>query len=194
MLFGKGAKGVVMEKDAEILMNRCSMMGVKPIMLELPYPPSRVRERNENYAGMLSMDYCGSVSEMTAIAQYINNENRMSCEACALAKMILGIAMSEMIHLQKLGELICLLGGDVDFVARQPGGKQNYWTPAYLTLPVQFNQMIYADIESEKAAINQYKMHMSRMDDEYVNAVLRRIIKDEEYHILMLQAAAEGMC
>lgn len=182
-----------MENSEGALMNRCSMMGVKPAMLELPYPPARVRNQNSGYAELLSMDYCGSVSEMSAIAQYINNENRMSCENCPMAKMILGIAMAEMIHLQKLGELIYLLGGDVDFVARQPGGKQNYWTPAYLTIPCQFNQMLYADIESEKAAINQYKMHMSRMDDEYINAVLRRIIKDEEYHILMLQAAVDGL-
>ena len=183
-----------MGNNAGTLINECSMMGVKPVMLELPYPPIRVRDRNENYADLLSMDYCGSVSELSAITQYINNENRMSCEDCSLAKMILGIAMAEMIHLQKLGELIYLLGGDVDFVARQSNGKQSYWTPAYLTLPGQFNQMLYADIESEKAAINQYKVHISRMDDEYVNAVLRRIIKDEEYHILMLQAAVEGLC
>ena len=51
-----------------------------------------------------------SLYELSAIAQYINNENRMSCERCPLAKTILGIAMAEMMHLQKLGELIVLLG------------------------------------------------------------------------------------
>lgn len=47
--------------------------------------------------------------------------------------------------------------------------------------------MIHADIEGERAAIKQYRAHISKMDDECVNAVLMRIIKDEEYHILLLQ-------
>ena len=48
--------------------------------------------------------------------------------------------------------------------------------------------MLEADMEAEKAAINQYEMHISWIEDEYVNAVLRRIIQDEEYHIMMLKA------
>ena len=52
-------------------------------------------------------------------------------------------------------------------------------------------KMLWADIESEKAAINQYKMHIRAMKDEYVNAVLARIIKDEEYHIMLLQTWME---
>ena len=48
-------------------------------------------------------------------------------------------------------------------------------------------RMIAADIEAEKGAIEQYRMHMKMMNDCYVNAVLARIIKDEEYHIMLLR-------
>lgn len=182
-----------MKENVQPLVNDCSFVNVKPAMVDLPYPPIQVKERNQKYADLLSMDYCGSVSEMSAITQYINNENRMSCEKCPLAKTILGIAMAEMIHLQKLGELIHLLGGNIDFVARQSNGRQKMWTPAYLTIPQNVEKMIWADIESERAAINQYKIHMKAINDEYVNAVLARIIKDEEYHIMMLQAVMEEL-
>lgn len=182
-----------MKENVKPLVNDCSFVNVKPAMVDLPYPPIQVKERNQKYADLLSMDYCGSVSEMSAITQYINNENRMSCEKCPLAKTILGIAMAEMIHLQKLGELIHLLGGNIDFVARQSNGRQKMWTPAYLTIPQNVEKMIWADIESERAAINQYKIHMKAINDEYVNAVLARIIKDEEYHIMMLQAVMEEL-
>lgn len=182
-----------MKENVQPLVNDCSFVNVKPAMVDLPYPPTGVKERNQKYADLLSMDYCGSVSEMSAITQYINNENRMSCEKCPLAKTILGIAMAEMIHLQKLGELIHLLGGNIDFVARQSNGRQKMWTPAYLTIPQNVEKMIWADIESERAAINQYKIHMKAINDEYVNAVLARIIKDEEYHIMMLQAVMEEL-
>ena len=91
-----------MEEKKTVFVNECNFMGVKPIMMDLPYPAIKVREKNMAYANLLSADYCGAVSELTAIAQYINNENRMNGENCSLAKTILGIAMAEMIHLQKL--------------------------------------------------------------------------------------------
>ena len=105
-----------MESKGKTLTNDCSFMGVSPIMMDLPYPPIQVRERNQAYANLLSIDYCGSVSEMSAITQYINNENRLSCESCPAAKTLLGIAMAEMMHLQKQGELIVLIGVNINFL------------------------------------------------------------------------------
>lgn len=177
-----------MEEESKQLANTCNFANVKPIMVDLPYPETRVKEKNRAYADLLSVDYCGSVSELSAIIQYINNENRLSCQKCPMAKVILGIAMAEMVHLQKLGELIFLLGGDIDFVAKYRRGKYRMWTPDSLTITDDARKMIMSNIEAEKAAINQYRMHMKMMNDDYVNAVLARIIKDEEYHIMILQA------
>ena len=157
-------------------------------MADLPYPPVQVRGENQGYADLLRADYCGAVSELSAIAQYINNENRISGENCSIAKTILGIAMAEMMHLQKLGELIVLLGGTVDFTAKGRNGRPVMWTPEYLVLPEQMKKMLLAGIESEKEAIRQYEMHMKMIKDDCVNAVLERIVKDEEYHIMLLQA------
>lgn len=176
-----------MENKENLLVNTCNFMDVKPIMMDLPYPSIRVRERNLSYASLLSINYCGAVSEMSAITQYINNENRLSCEKCMYAKTILGIAMAEMIHMQKLGELIHLLGGEIDFIAKYRDRSQ-MWTPQYLTMPENAKEMLRADIESEKAAIEQYCKHINMINDPYVNAVLTRIIKDEEYHIMILKA------
>lgn len=176
-----------MEEKEKPHINTCSLAGIKPIMVDLPYPPVQVSGKNQAYANLLSIDYCGSVSEMSAITQYINNENRLSCEKCPIVKTILGIAMAEMIHLQKLGELMFLLGGNIDFTAKYQNGKQKLWTPEYLTIPENIGKMLIADIDSERAAINQYRIHIKMIKDNYVNAVLARIIKDEEYHIMLLQ-------
>lgn len=177
-----------MQEQSDQLANTCNFVNVKPIMVDLPYPETKVREKNRAYADLLSIDYCGGVSEMTAITQYINNENRLSCQRCPIAKTILGIAMAEMIHLQKLGELIFLLGGSIDFIAKYQGGKYRMWTPENVTVTDDVWKMILSDIEAERAAIHQYKMHMKMMNDPFVGAVLARIIKDEEYHIMLLQA------
>ena len=182
-----------MEENAAPIRNDCKLSGLKPAMADLPYPPIQVKEKNRSYADLLSVDYCGSVSELSAITQYINNENRLSCGNCPLTAAVLGIAMAEMMHLQKLGELINLLGANIDFVAKQPGKKPMMWTPAYLTLPENAKKMLWADIESEKAAIHQYRMHIGAIKDPYVNAVLLRIIKDEEYHIMLLKSWMETL-
>lgn len=176
-----------MEEKISHLTDTCSFMEVKPIMMELPYPPIQVRGKNQAYANLLSLDYCGSVSELSAITQYINNENRLSSQACPLAKTILGIAMSEMIHLQKLGQLIFLLGGTIDFTAKYRDGREKSWTTECLNLSDNPRKMLLINIDSERAAIKQYRVHMRMINDNYVNAVLARIIKDEEYHIMMLQ-------
>ncbi len=175
-----------MEECTHILANTCSFAGIRPIMLDLPYPPIEAEGKNRSYANLLSFDYCGPVSELSAITQYINNENRISGELCAPAKTLLGIALAEMMHLQKLGELIMLLGGTVDFAAKGTNGRGRMWTPEYLTIPEHVKAMIAADIESEKAAVKQYRMHISQIRDPHVNAVLERIIQDEEYHIMVL--------
>lgn len=182
-----------MNENKRALVNECNFTNVRPIMMDLPYPPIQVQEQNPVYANLLCADYCGAVSEMSAITQYINNENRMSAQRCPLAQIILGIAMAEMIHLQKLGELIYLLGGNLDFTVKHRDGKQKMWTPEYLSIPGNVRKMLLADIESEKAAINQYKMHIKMIRDNSINAVLARIIKDEEYHIMMLQTLIRDM-
>lgn len=124
-----------MQENENILPDTCNFRDVQPIMMNLPYPPIQVRKKNKDYANILSFDYCGSVSEMSAITQYINNENRLSCGNCDMAKTILGIAMAEMIHLQKLGQLIFLLGGTIDFSVRHRNGKEQLWTPEYIDIP-----------------------------------------------------------
>lgn len=176
-----------MEQRKEPMVNTCSFANLRPYMVDLPYPEIQVMEKNQAYANLLSMDYCGATSELSAITQYINNENRLSAERCSKARTLLGIAMAEMMHLQKLGELIVLLGGTVDYTAKQRNGRPNMWTPEYLNIPENERKMIMADIESEQAAINQYKMHIKMIRDPYVNAVLERIILDEEYHIMLLR-------
>lgn len=173
------------------LVNGCNFSDVKPAIVGLPYPPIQVKEKNTSYADLLAVDYCGQASEMTSVMQYINQEGRMSCEKCAIAKIVLGIAMAEMIHLNKLGELICLLGGNLDFSTKHSNGRQMMWSPSNVKVGGDVRNMIWADIEGERVAINQYRRHMNMIKDDHINAILARIIKDEEYHIMLLKSLIE---
>ena len=85
-----------------------------------------------------------------------------------------------------------MLGGTIDFTAKQRDGQRKCWTAQYLKLPEKNSQreMALTGIESERAAVSQYRMHMNQIRDPHVNAVLARIVKDEEYHIMLLQELA----
>lgn len=180
-----------MDTAADRLSNTCGFDNVKPVMVNYPYPEIKVNAPNITYANLLSVCYCGSISEMSSIMQYINNENRLSCARCSIAKSLLGMAMAEMTHMQKLGELIFLLGGEVDFVAKLPNGRTKMWTPSCLDIPDNLENMLQADMEIETGTISQYRDYMRIIKDDDVNAVLERIIMDEEYHIAILQALLE---
>lgn len=175
-----------MDGTGPVLQNDCRFGSMEPLNLPLPYPPIRVTEHNQFYANLLTLSYCGSVSELTAAMQYIHGESCLCCRNCETARTILGMAVAEMIHLQKLGEMILLLGGNIDFSYKTRTGTQ-MWTPAYTNLADEEAQIISANLESERAVIEQYRQHMSRIEDDYVNALLERIIQDEEYHIMLLQ-------
>lgn len=174
-----------MEGMEQILQNDCSFSGVTPLNLPFPYPPMKVREQNQFYANLLTLDYCGSVSELTAAMQYIHGESCLSCHQCTVAKTVVGMAIAEMIHLQKLGEMILLLGGSINFSIKTRTGTQ-MWTPEYTNLAQEEDKIITANLEAERAAIEQYQQHISMIEDDCVNALLERIIQDEEYHIMLL--------
>lgn len=175
-----------MNETELFLQDDCNFIGIEPSILPLPYPPIQVREENQFYANLLTLDYCGSVSELTAITQYIHGESCLCCHRCEVARIILGIAMAEMIHLQKLGEMILLLGGSIDFSYKTRMGSE-MWTPRYANLSTNEAQIISAGLKGEREAIAQYQEHIGMIEDDYVNALLERIIEDEEYHIMLLQ-------
>ena len=182
-----------MENSVKTIMSNCELSGVKPAVMALPYPPVQVQERNQNYADLISVSYCGTISELSATLQYINNESRMINKRCPMGKTILGMAMAEMMHMQILAELMSLLGGNVCYTAIQPGGQQRMWSPQCLTLPEKIDEMLQADLEREIATIEQYNMHIRMIRDDYVNAVLGRIVQDEQYHIMLIRSMMDTL-
>lgn len=179
-------------KNSPLAIN-CSLRDVAPAILPLPFPESKVEGSNCYYAELLSQDYCGLDSELTAIMQYVNHETLLTHSDCMAAQTLLAISQAEMIHLQKLGELIVLLGGKLDFKARKNKCGKN-WTPAPIALVYDFNEIIMANIKGERAAIKQYEDHIRLIKDSYITDMLKRIVKDEKYHILLLKDLLKNEC
>ncbi|MEF9950982.1 MAG: ferritin family protein [Clostridium sp.] len=153
--------------------------------VNLPYPEIKVKSKNPTYAKIILQNYAGMVSEISAITQYVNHEQRIFKDYPEISDTLKHIAMVEMHHLQILGLLACELGADLRYWSEKKG-KHQYWSPKYLHYEKTPQSMIKADIADEKAAIAQYEKSISEIDDNNINAILKRIILDEQLHIKIL--------
>ena len=169
------------------IQEKCSLKNVLPAKINLPYPKIQVKNKNEEYAKILSQDFCSNVSEFTAISQYVNHEIRLNNKYCKASETILSISKTEMMHMQMIGELITLLGGNLSY-SYYDNGSYSYWTPKFVEFGTNYVNMILLDINDEYKAIRQYEEHIRVIDDMCIRAVLECIIKDEKYHIELLTA------
>ena len=158
-----------------------------------PYPPIRVKGKNIYYAELLMDDYAGYISEFSAISQYIYHSIDLGKIDKDLANMYIKISEVEMHHLDILGKVITLLGGNPQYRGSQ---STNFmpWNGSFVYYGVDICERLYKDLESEYCAIASYKKHIEMIDDDYIKAILRRIILDEEVHIKHFKAAIKRYC
>lgn len=147
-----------------------------------PYPPIMVKRQNIKYAEILMDDYAGVVSEFTAISQYLYHHFFFRFVDDPLADLLRGIAVVEMYHMDILAETIILLGGDPK-IRGSKSTKLDYWNGGFVEYGNSLCEQLHLDIEAEAKAIKNYKTHIKLIDDSYIQAILNRIIKDEERHI-----------
>jgi len=158
-----------------------------------PYPEIKVMTPNKYYASLLMDDYAGSVSELTAINQYLYHYFVTGEEYEAVAKMIERISITEMHHMEILAELIQLLGGDPVYKGN-PNTGGTIWTAKYVYYGNDLCSRLYADINSENLAIKNYEEHIHMINDIYVQAILKRIVLDEKIHVVFFQQAIDKYC
>ena len=147
-----------------------------------PYPPIRVAERNREYARMLGIDFASSKSEMTSVTQYMYHDWTLHRRYPEISSEMRRIAEVEMHHLDMLGQLIILLGGDPQYRAVRHN-RCMYWNGDMVCERNNPPIMIQEDIRLEQSAIETYSRQARMIRDPYVVAVIERIIEDEKLHL-----------
>lgn len=150
--------------------------------VNLPYPEISVNEKNKNYSNIILQNYAGQNSEFTAVAQYNYHEIAIFNDYPVVSNAIKGIARVEMYHLQILGELIVLLGGDPKYRIYKKK-TECYWSPKFIDFNKELKTLLTNDLNSEISSIKQYEKAISLIDDENIVLIIKRIILDEEYHV-----------
>ncbi|MBC8571172.1 ferritin-like domain-containing protein [Zongyangia hominis] len=163
---------------------------VEPVSAPEPYPPIRVEKPNRRYAQMLSVDMASAKSEMTSITQYVYHSWVLHGTYGEAAHTLDRIAMVEMRHLDILGQLIVLLGGDPVYQSTRQN-RRIVWNGAMVTYRKRFTQAIQDDIALEQAAIDLYTRQAAAILDPYVSTIIRRIIQDELIHLKIFRSLLE---
>lgn len=153
------------------------------------YPPIKVKEKNLYYGRLLLYDYAGAVSELTAWSQYFNHGAVIFQEYKEVADILYHIGKVEMTHLQILGQLIELLGINPKYRIIKENNLRIWWSPCYINYEIEVFEILQANMESEKNAIKQYTNHLNIIKDDYIKAILTKIILEEKEHLKILEYA-----
>ncbi|MGL4346419.1 MAG: ferritin-like domain-containing protein [Cellulosilyticaceae bacterium] len=159
------------------------VQGTQTYGAELPYPEIGVEEPNKAYLKLILDDYAGVNSEMTAINQYeyqrLVLDNPQFRE---IYETVDAISKVEKRHLEILGEMIILLGGDSRYWSIRKG-TPTYWTPQYISYMRSPRDILVQNIRSEEMTIKQYEQHIAYIKDPQIVELLRRIVIDEKLHL-----------
>lgn len=152
-----------------------------PVAAQGPYPPIEVQGKNHHYAQLLSQDLASSRGEMTAIYQYLYQDWILEKRHAGLKEVLLGIAKVEMHHLNILGQLIQLLGGEPRCMSFG-GHNPVVWNGNMVNYNKGLRQILSYNIVCEQSAADSYLKHAQMIHDDPVSAMLRRLAQDELVH------------
>nr|WP_286174856.1 ferritin family protein [Harryflintia acetispora] len=158
-----------------------------PVSAPGPHPALQVGAPNRYYAQLLSQDIAYTKGEMSAIYQYLYQQWRTNEQYPEFAGTLLRIAKVEMEHLEMLGKLIVLLGGDPR-CQTQLGNRFTFWNGNMVFYGRPLSRMLQNDIRSERDARDLYLSQARFVKDEELSAVLARIAADEEVHLALFQS------
>lgn len=147
-----------------------------------PWPPIEIVSQNERYAAAMLSNIGACNSEMSAISLYVYNSLITKNFFFEIAECFHKISMVEMRHLNAFGELSVLLGAYPRLWSRQ-NGRMQYWSPSCNHYPTIIGELVTNALNGELEAIRKYQAQAQWIDDCKIQAVLNRIIADEQCHV-----------
>jgi len=150
--------------------------------VDLPYPEVKVSAHHPRWAALLSGAFAGRGSESTAIGQYSTHRffTQPWPEIFTAYKYI---AFTEMTHFSLLGDLIRRLGTNPILFSWEDG---RWWSGADPEYHQAIRPILESDMQGEQNAIAHYTRLIGEIPDAGIQALLARIILDEQRHLEVL--------
>ncbi|MCM1533760.1 MAG: hypothetical protein NC099_03810 [Corallococcus sp.] len=158
---------------------------MKPLVCDLPYPSIKFLTKDARSGNIISFAYATQKGELTSVLQYTYHKFFMEKKDADFARTLMQIAAAEMKHLDILGGAMLKLGVNPEFL-QYPNSRLYYNASAVSksTLP---QKIISDDIQGELDAIANYQKMLFVLKNEQVEAIIKRIILDEQLHLETLK-------
>ena len=159
----------------------------EPLQLKTSYPSTDDISYDAISLRIISPAYASSTGELNAVLQYIYHYFFFKrAGKNDIAEKLISIAISEMKHLEILGQTILALGAPPVF-CRNPYTRFDFYSAKFVAYSRSLKEMIEDDIIGEKHAISSYGHMISNLKNESVKAVIERILGDEKLHLETLR-------
>jgi len=161
-------------------------------LLETENPASAIifcnTKANVHYVTGVLQGFGYSADELSADLQYLYHsfifKGRCDDET---ADILIGIAITEMHHLDILGNMLLKLGADPVYVTAYPPNGFNFFSASAISYSKSVRKMLMDDLAGELCAIENYDKILCKLCNEEVSAVIARIKLDEELHVRVLK-------
>lgn len=159
---------------------------MKPLICDLPYPSVDLLTKDVRSGQIISFAYATLRGELTATLQYTYHHFYFGETSAEDADMLMRIAIAEMKHIDILGESMLKLGVSPKFI--QCPNSQVYYNSSTVSQSTTPTKMLMDDIQGEMNAIADYQKMLFVLKNEQVEAIIQRIILDEQLHLETLKA------
>lgn len=159
---------------------------MKPLCADLPYPSTETLSVDVTSGKILSFAFASATGELSAILQYVYHQLHLSGTNKQCAETLEAIALCEMRHLQILGQAMINLGVNPRYV--QHPNSNCFFSASCVSQSVAPQKMIMDDLRSELETIAEYKKMLFVLKNEEVQAIVERIILDEQVHVEALKS------
>ena len=154
---------------------------MKPLICDLPYPSTDNLTEDVRSGQIISFAYATLRGEITATLQYVYHHFYFGEIDDTDAEILMAIAKAEMMHIDILGTAMLKLGVSPRFV--QVPNSNNFYSTCAVSQSTTPQKMLMDDIQSELNAIADYQKMLFILKNEQVEAIIQRIILDEQLHV-----------
>ncbi|MCH5159427.1 MAG: hypothetical protein J1F66_01085 [Clostridiales bacterium] len=158
---------------------------LKPLICDLPYPSTDTLTKDVRSGQIISFAYATLHGELTATLQYVYHHFYFGEMDENDAEILMAIAKAEMMHIDILGKAMLKLGVSPKYV--QMPNTSNFYNTCSVSQSTTPQKMLMDDIQGELNAIADYQKMLFILKNELVEAIIQRIILDEQLHLEKLK-------
>ena len=164
---------------------------MKPLICDLPYPSTDALTTDVRSGQIISFAYATLNGEVTATLQYAYHNFVLSATHPEIAETLLSIAVAEMHHISLLGKAMCRLR--ITPLYTQYPNSKNYYNTSCVSQSVTPTKILMDNLKGELNAISEYRKMLLVLNNEQVEALIERIILDEQLHVETLKNLMEKL-